>query len=201
MKILSRTYNFPNRDLRQGILTFDNDEYAVETKGTYGLANDKSLSWKLHYYFDTKVHVEFAKIQDQEDWDEVDNIVYSSIQNMFIDVWEDAIDKISSNPDLDDNSNVRMVQVLIDVYGFGNRYCPVKFGIYPVTVDTGWGTGNPASFRWDIDEIENSLKRKPRVVWVGDKYFRLKYHQLYPDNYTLKRKVVPAIVNYVVGND
>ena len=79
--ITSGINQFKKSNLRKGVLYFDNTT-RYETPNT-GFGWVGSYTQEFHYYFDTEVHLNFAKLQDAEDWKDYDAIESQSIKNLF----------------------------------------------------------------------------------------------------------------------
>lgn len=168
MKILCKTNYFKKDNLRRGKLTFDGlEEYRWGASGT-GI--------KLYYVYDTKLHINFAKLQDAEDWKYLEEQTYTHIKNLFVDLFEDIKRQIDNNPGFDH------YDVIVDIYGPGTRSVQFTTTIVITPLDD-------PSTRVD-DALKVGISGK-----LGDYKFWVDRRVLNPDSNLMKRTIVPKIVN------
>lgn len=195
MKIFSKQNNFKKDNLRRGYLYFDKNEVVEDTNYRMKVPYYKS---KFYYIYDSVLHVNFAKLQDAEDWENAENLEFNSIKNIFVDL----LDDLNSRIDLKDKpgpEGLFTIEVYIDFYGAGNRHTMLMFEMngYRLVSDP------EDCYRFDVYKSFNS------GVWgrlggsssqgrrSGSVDLWLTTDRIQPDSSYMRRKIIPNIIDYL----
>lgn len=188
---------FNKSNLRKGSLYFD---YSRE-KQSKAPSGSQIPYVDIHYYYDTLLHVNFAKLEDAEDWDNAIDLEISSINEMLSDLFND----LKNRPELNSLSKNEYALVTVSIYGAGNRSIDMK-----MSLNARWNEKNLLEWRKadrqgrskDVDvlyefDIDNQLDTYGVNATVGDKKFHLTTQRVQPGSNYVRRQVAPYIVNYL----
>lgn len=161
---------------RQGVLTLDTSKNDVVHYKHNGLSNGYS---ELHYIFDTLAHIDYAKMQDAEDWEDSQgnygDIIH--LNELFVEVFSRLEEDMLSLPEPDQQRVY--TDVYIDIYGVGNRYITTRFRVY-------------------TDEMSSLLDNKHMMIQTnGLPSFVYNTKNIQPNSYHIKKRFCPHVVKYL----
>lgn len=172
----TRSNKLTSSSFRKGVLTLDTAGSDVLTYEHNGLSNGHG---ELHYIFDTLAHIDYAKMQDSEDWGDTQgsygNIIH--ISELFVEVFNRLESDVLSLED--PGQPIIYIDVYIDIYGVGNRYITSKFRVYTK----------------ELNELHDNQYMTIQTDGLASFVYNTKNIQ--PDSYYIKRKFCPHVVKYL----
>lgn len=174
---------------RKGVLYLDATNIGTKRYSYNNLTNQYV---QLNYIFDTVAHVNYAKLQDAEDWESnADFKDTIPLSNLFVELFNTLQSDIEGA--INGDTTIVFADVNVEIYGVGNRCATVNFQLY----SDQEGLGRDAVHTFDV---ANQLHtNRHYLINVNNWEVKFVYNEknIQPTGYTIKRKFCPAVVNYL----